>query len=492
MKMKKKILSAAVVAALGAGSAQAVYLGTDGTGQVLFFPYYTVQGNEETLLTVVNTRNEGKAVKIRFREAENSREVLDFNIYLSPYDVWVGKIADNDAGTGAAVVSPDKTCTVPLAISQGSKIDFRSLAYAGGAANPPPGPNPDSGTQDLSRTMEGYVEIIEMGVANTAGIVAGTATTWDQNADGVADYKHSGGVPNNCAGIANNFAGVWAGAPGTDVLAPTGGIFGELAVINVAKGTEISENATALEQVYTTQQHVSTGTELPTISQASPNSVVLYNGAPVNDAWGVGEDAVSAVLMAASIANTYDINPAVEAGSAWITTFPTKWAYVANDQDGDGTVEGAPDDHAIEPFVSNFVGGKACERISVTAYDREEKPQQGQDLDFSPAPGVPGVNLCYEVNVIQFGDSAVMSSGSPITLKYSNLPGVHGWVNIGFAATTDGDGDGILDHTLVGSNNTFIGLPVIGFSATVLGNSNVGVGAAYGTSNSHIYLRNIQ
>ena len=84
MKMKKKILSAAVMAAaLGAGSAQAANLSSDGTGQVLLFPYYTVQGNNETLLTIVNTTDKGKAVKVRFREAFNSREVLGFNLYLA-------------------------------------------------------------------------------------------------------------------------------------------------------------------------------------------------------------------------------------------------------------------------------------------------------------------------------------------------------------------------------------------------------------------------
>ena len=87
MKMKKKILSAAVLAALGASTAQAVNLSQDGTGEVLLFPYYTVQNGEETLVSIVNTTDYTKAVKVRFREAYNSREVLDFNLYLSPHDV---------------------------------------------------------------------------------------------------------------------------------------------------------------------------------------------------------------------------------------------------------------------------------------------------------------------------------------------------------------------------------------------------------------------
>ena len=75
MKMKKKILSAAVTAVLGAGSAQAVTLTKDGQGGLLLFPYYTVQGNNETLVTITNVTDKGKAVKVRFRQASlRSRE----------------------------------------------------------------------------------------------------------------------------------------------------------------------------------------------------------------------------------------------------------------------------------------------------------------------------------------------------------------------------------------------------------------------------------
>ena len=49
MKMKKKILSAAVTAVLDASSAQAVTLTDDGQGGLLLFPgYYTVQDNYAT------------------------------------------------------------------------------------------------------------------------------------------------------------------------------------------------------------------------------------------------------------------------------------------------------------------------------------------------------------------------------------------------------------------------------------------------------------
>ena len=55
---KKKSLCAALAgigALSAAGAAQAVNLNPDGLGQVLLYPYYTVNAGQGTLLSVVNT-----------------------------------------------------------------------------------------------------------------------------------------------------------------------------------------------------------------------------------------------------------------------------------------------------------------------------------------------------------------------------------------------------------------------------------------------------
>src|SRR5437868_14216437 len=120
---KRKSLYAALagLGALGAtGAAQAVNVNPDGLGQALIYPYYTTRadaaGNTyNSLLSVVNSTSSAKAVKVRFLEGKNSREVLDFNLYLSPRDVWVAGIlpAGVAAGGGAGVFTPDKSCTTP-------------------------------------------------------------------------------------------------------------------------------------------------------------------------------------------------------------------------------------------------------------------------------------------------------------------------------------------------------------------------------------------
>ena len=83
--MNRKNLTAAVLAGLAgvaglAGTAQAVNLNPDGLGQVLIYPYYTANSGNATILSVVNTTDSAKAVKVRFLEGFNSREVLDFNL----------------------------------------------------------------------------------------------------------------------------------------------------------------------------------------------------------------------------------------------------------------------------------------------------------------------------------------------------------------------------------------------------------------------------
>ena len=102
-KQKSLFAALAGMGVLGVvDSAQAVHINQDGLGQALVYPYYTVRATASgnayvTALTVVNTTASAKAVKVRFLEGKNSREVLDFNLFLSQYDVWTAAIVQ--AGT---------------------------------------------------------------------------------------------------------------------------------------------------------------------------------------------------------------------------------------------------------------------------------------------------------------------------------------------------------------------------------------------------------
>jgi hypothetical protein len=184
--MNRKNLTAAVLAGLAGavgivGSAQAVNVNPDGLGQVLLYPYYTTNGGNQTLLTVVNTTDEAKAVKVRFSEGENSREVLDFNLYMSAWDVWTAAIVDL-LGT-PVLYTEDTSCTVPYIYGNGGAQEFLPWALddsiyrdvlapgcveGGESCNAdlkgPNGKYPIPRVyDDISRAREGHFNMIEMG-----------------------------------------------------------------------------------------------------------------------------------------------------------------------------------------------------------------------------------------------------------------------------------------------------------------------------------------
>ena len=185
---KKKSLYAALagMSALGVvGAAQAVNLNPDGLGQVLIYPYYTVRnvlpnvpgvpgpctGAEctditapyNTLLSVVNSTASAKAVKVRFLEGRNSREVLDFNLYLSAKDVWGAALVPNAARRRDD--ARDRQ-VLHAAENSGGGRAVRALAYAS-----------DGAGTSLDRTKEGYIEIIEMATYDDASTTARTSRT---------------------------------------------------------------------------------------------------------------------------------------------------------------------------------------------------------------------------------------------------------------------------------------------------------------------------
>ena len=137
---KKSLYTAiAGLSALGVtGIAEAVHVNPDGLGQVLIYPYYTVapdvghsavpDAQYNTLLSVVNSTASAKAVKVRFLESLNSREVLDFNLYLSHNDVWTAGIVPT--ADGAGVVTYDKSCTTP-SLTAGTVYPFVASQYSG-------------------------------------------------------------------------------------------------------------------------------------------------------------------------------------------------------------------------------------------------------------------------------------------------------------------------------------------------------------------------
>ena len=117
MKAKKTVLALAMAAAMGGAvsSAHAVNLATDGLGDVLMFPYYTVRNGWNSLIHIVNTSSTYTvALKVRYQEADVTRDALDFTLVLSPNDVWTGWVSMDSQGR-PVLKTDDASCTSPAA-----------------------------------------------------------------------------------------------------------------------------------------------------------------------------------------------------------------------------------------------------------------------------------------------------------------------------------------------------------------------------------------
>jgi hypothetical protein len=445
---QRKSLYAALagVGALGATTAaEAVNVNPNGLGQVLIYPYYTVRadgaGNAyNSLLTVVNSTDSVKAVKVRFLEGKNSREVIDFNLFLSAFDVWTGAVIPSPLTAGGRLVTFDKSCTLPpIATTQGGPgfVDFVNFAYTGSAD--------DKGGTSLDRTKEGYVEIIEMATYTSSTTVAIAVTHAQGKVAGQPD----------CKPLSDPIAAF-------EPSSATGGLFGGMTLINVGSGTDYTEDAVALDNFNFGPIYNFAGVTTPDLTQAAPPiSQVLANNAVYTSTWSAGPDPVSAVLMHDHVMNVFVLDAGTKSGTDWVVTFPTKRFYINT---GTGL--------APKLFQRNFNDGAgSCDDVSLNIYDREEKTTS-QPITFSPPPPVQGNALCWEANIVTFNNSNVLGS-----VNVANIPTTfqNGWLNLGFFPTTvTGTVHKLINVTNtsitfinsgVSFNNTvtYFGLPVVGF-----------------------------
>ena len=464
----KKALPAAIALAgsLGfAAAANAVNVNSDGLGEVLLYSYYTVEDGKDTYVNITNTTDNVVAVKVRFVESMNSQEVLDFNLYLSPYDVWVGTVTAD--GTGAKLTTDDKSCTVPAIPAAGQA--FRNYQYQGSTYHTGKG-----GPQGIDRTRTGHLEVIEMGVvydisSTFAPASVGYAREWRSAQLRVASRPR--GTPVASGAATKTVA----------VSSPLGGLYGSGIIIDVDGGTEVSYDAVALDEFSSCQLHSRPGSILPNLDSGEPE-FTLPGGGSFYFA-NSSRDAVSAVLQKAVIANDYVTVSELDATTDWVVTFPTKSLYVS---EWIPTATGAVNSAASaspEPFTNFWtsapvggVAGSACEPMSIMYFDREEDALVPDDLDFSPQPpAAPGFALCWEANVIGINGSSVLGGG----YNHSNLDLAFekGWMAFDFTGSVlnGAVSPAATYNRVIDTSAGYIhGLPVIGFAASQLVNGDVG------------------
>jgi len=506
---KRKALASAVLGTLGvAGSAHAIYQDPTNLGEVLVYPYYTVNndpsGNQfNTLISVVNTTTAVKVVKVRFREGKASAEVLDFNLYLSPNDMWTGAVIplSADVTSPGAVVSTDVSCIDPQKITL-TPVPFVNFAYTGLAADPL--------AATLDRTREGYAEIFEMGVL-PAGALATAAT------------HGATGVP-TCTGLTGP-AGEAAVA--LAILTPNGGLMGTGTIINVTSGRDTMYNATAFGAWSTAgAQFAAPVTDQPNFTNTTPaTSIVVSNaasGTVIPNAYfstwanspsfagtglgSAGAQAASATMMHSDVLNEYILDAATASATDWVITFPTKRLFVSTAT-------------AVAPFTAPLVAGGACEVIDLVFFNREEATAAAGTGSFSPnPPGAPSNTLCWESTVVSFRNGSSTSPSTPavpsLVLGSANVTTVgvtstfqNGWAAIHFSGA-NASGVGLVSAATgstttplvsggiaVAGSQTYFGLPTVGFMVRTFANGTLKCGTAsclgnYMGSVSHGY-RNV-
>ena len=491
--IKQKALVAALAAAgvsMFSGVAGAVALSSEGTGEALIYPYYTARGATNTLISVVNTTTQGKVVKVRFREAKDSRDVLDFNLFLSAYDVWTGAVTQNVLGTGARLLTNDTSCTSPAKAAFTNlgngvyAVDFFNFEYQSNDANAIHGTNALPAPQSLDRTLDGYVEIIEM-----ATVPIDTAL--------YTAIAHVNGVAPCTATV------VPAAAVGDRVLGqlpPSGGLFGAATFVATGSlGMSTSTNAVALNGFARLSNISAPNSDQPnlrdhgscTAAVIDGTQVVVASTAAVCPAPNVQSiahaNAVTAVLASTKLSGEYSYSADLAAATDWVITMVGKSYYT------DPTLTGSL--LPIAPF-SNIWRPKAqlaSEAVSLVDTDREEGRGSAvtcstnpnlPECTFSPRPPdqeVVGAALNWESGTVSFGPktsgpSAVLMSnnnawfaGRQQTIKDG------GWLEMTFTGANASVGiSGTVISSLsfttgaatkvAGSSVTFTGLPVIGFS----------------------------
>lgn len=489
-KFKRKSLCWALAAGFGAigvaGTASAVHVNPEGTGQVLIYPYYTVRtaatpaasGEYNTYLSVVNTTTDYKALKVRFVEGKNSREVLDFNLFLSPKDVWAAALVPTSDGAKIILnpTNPDKSCTFGV-INVPAGEAFKNGKYSGSAA--------DGETASMDRTREGHFEILEMGIITDSVLQAAV--------------NHTGGVA-PCDGSFSI-----AGVPYVHVLtdsdatlnnylsAPSGGLFGAASLINPATGVDYTYDAVALENWRSTSDGTNSESALPTIASANWGSadVFMVNGTVASATYSAGWDMVSGALTRNNVMNEYVLDTNTKSATDWVVTFPTKRFYLGLDG-GSATIAGnvtaRPHGAAGDPFTENFGIGGSCDTVGKALYDREEQTPAGGG--FSGGTTTP-LKLCWEANVVTFNQPSVGGVTTSAILGSINTANINttyqnGWLTIGFIQSFNNMGTGTT-HT---SGSTFWGLPVVGFMVQDFINGNLnGVASNYGGNFVHKYQR---
>lgn len=527
----KPIGIAAAVAAASAGFVNVAHsqdpvVANNALGDLAIVPYYTVNGDWITGIHIVNTSDFTQVVKFRFRRAPDSIDALDFNIVMSPKDVYAGFLSDDENGV-ISWAADDTTCTVPETTN--GRLTMPDI-YREGADT-------------------GYVEIIAMGQISVTSPI-GEAS------------KHSGTTaatpltPASCAAVRSNFfqnrVDVTTGTTvQTDLLDYDNDKLTFDTVTNEYEDSEdalkvsyfIRDNATGVEfgdnaahiSGFLTQPAVTNqefgylsgdleGFDFPDLDGGSPVAI----GSPFEDRERFEELRNNEVLGVGTLINEWTANPSNGAALDWVVTMPGQYLMLNRPlylralddaEDGSDTTDtrcSRPGTFGAQPptlanLQSPAVNNYLCDYrdLPVTAsfgdgpWNREEFAAiaPGGNLTVSPAlPGArPSVRFDKEANVITFGGNSVLGVSDYDVSADLGQP--FGWLTLSLTSslgtavcewdpsTNGGSSNTLIDGMTCTSTDPAGRVPVLGFAAWAR-NVAANPDASYGRIVAHSFTSN--
>jgi hypothetical protein len=158
----------------------------NGMGNALIFPVYDADANSgfTSTVRVINTKPYAVVAKVVLYSAYNSREVRDFNIYLSANDEWTGTISEEN---GKIVIKSTDSASVFNCGTQASAKNPFVATFSGFDGN--------SKTEFAGRM--GYIQVIAMAVP-------GTKTYHGKHAQLMKDYLKAAANARNITLLSGN------------------------------------------------------------------------------------------------------------------------------------------------------------------------------------------------------------------------------------------------------------------------------------------------
>lgn len=521
--------------------ATALSLSEGGVGHMLLVPYYSAQNGNMTVLHVVNTDTvNGKAVKVRFRGAANSDDVMDFQVFMSPGDVWTAAVTAGADGI-AQVQSADNTCTVPALGNNTPQ------AFATSRLDPL-----KSDAERANGTREGYVEIFNMAdipseklwtVAGVTGATNSPLYTAIKHVNAVAPCSVAGSAAEaTLFGVALTNYTTEGDAAAAGFNTPTGGLMGDWYVINVPETTTFSGASTAV--VATGGTGRANFVHFPQIDSAVPATpgIDTFTADPLLRTDAVKADgsafgttpavaagfydlpdmstpylpadlglpknqasALTTALAVSSVTNQYANDESITAKTDWVFSMPTRRYSVAANYAAVDASTPATDANVAYRLFSNLVGLPATVAATAT---QDEWFFAGNTSLATNGSG----NICVKADDQRFWDreETTPGKGTPGPVFSPRTPGAKSVVSLcgeasvlafkdlgnsvlasSVARSTMTSGTYVNGWGVVQTTNAGFGLPLMGASFIKLTNPQVaaGLSGTYGITWPHRFTR---